>query len=304
MIKKAVGKLLPAKLKTRLKDAAEVLRYTAPDPLRPSVPLSAKGEGWLKTLRRDGIVEIRDERTIALARHIEEKYSRAVEKAGMPARLGPETLGPGLFAERKHQPNMDSVLVAGTGREDQYLLSLQDPPVAELFLDPDVAGLCYDYFRRQPYYRNQPVLDIVDLKPEAATPEDISPIHVDHIRQMSGMLLLNDLGPQSTHMEYYMGSHKRSLLKDGVYMTREQCKAWAAKHADKLRHLTGPAGTLFIFDATAIHRRALHAGSVRRMFHWNITPGHNLQPFKEDLTGWAALAAAPDYVQAAFKGAR
>lgn len=305
MIKKIVGKILPQKLKSRLKDAADVVRYTAPDPRRPSVPLSPRAQGWLETLRRDGIVRIESPALRELAAHVEKTYCRVVEANGYPPRVDGALLGgKELFAQRKHQPDMDGLADAGLGREEQYLLSFRDPLVAGPFLDPDLAGLCYNYLRRQPYYRNQPVVDIVVLDPKADPPEDVSPIHVDHLRQMSGMLLVSELTESTTHMEYYMGSHKRSLLKEGVYKTRQECKDWAAAHPKALRPLIGPPGTLYVFDATAIHRRLLVSGSTRKMFHWNITSGHHLQPFAESLEGWKLLEDAPDYVAAAFGGAR
>lgn len=304
LVKKAASALLPQSVKHRLKEAAEIARYATPDPLRSSVPMSARAAGWLETLRRDGIVEIRSPELDALAAHLDATYCRAVESAGMPERLGPEALGPGLFAERKHQPDMEDLRRSGLGREDQYLVSFRDPQVAKLAFDADLTALCYNYFRRQPYYRNQPVVDMVTLDPKADPPEDVSPIHVDHLRQMSGMLLLRDLSEKSTHMEYYMGSHKRPLLRKGMYMTRAQCKDHARAHPETLRHLTGPAGTLYFFDATAIHRRALVPGSTRKMFHWNMTPGHHLQDFAEPLAGIPAFEASPDFVRAAFGGTR
>ena len=94
------------------------------------------------------------------------------------------------------------------------------------------------------------------------------------------MFLANALTEDDTHMELALGSHKTSyqnqfgissaISDDFVYKNFE------------IEKLIGPKGTLFMFDASTIHRGLYTPHTHRRLLHLNITTGHNVLPTRYD----------------------
>jgi len=99
--------------------------------------------------------------------------------------------------------------------------------------------------------------------------------HVDHLHQMSFMLLTTDVTLEHTHMEYLMGSNKRPLLKDGISIPTNEVKKIVPRYPNVFKCI-GKKGTLFIFDTTGIHRAEYVESGIRRILHLNFTTGQNL----------------------------
>ncbi len=114
--------------------------------------------------------------------------------------------------------------------------------------------------------------------------------HSDRYRQISAMLLISDVTEAGTHMEYVVGSHKRSFLflREGIQMSNEESEH-RAEAAKEMFYLTGPKGTLFLYDSTGVHRRNLIPGSRRKALIWTVTTGHHLHTFTEITDDWPEL---------------
>ncbi len=104
------------------------------------------------------------------------------------------------------------------------------------------------------------------------------------------MLLISDVTEAGTHMEYVVGSHKRSFLflREGIQMSNEESEH-RAEAAKEMFYLTGPKGTLFLYDSTGVHRRNLIPGSRRKALIWTVTTGHHLHTFTEITDDWPEL---------------
>ena len=140
--------------------------------------------------------------------------------------------------------------------------------------------LCH-YFRRPPYYRNQPLVQQVDSS-ENETEATKGQFHVDNLHQVSLMLLVNDLGEGDTHMQYAIGSHLRDLRR-GVMMSFEDYAAQVQDNSNVLQCI-GAKGTLYIFSATGIPRANCRPRSTRKVLYLNVTTGHNTKELTDDLS--------------------
>jgi hypothetical protein len=129
--------------------------------------------------------------------------------------------------------------------------------------------------------------------------------HSDRYRQVSAMLLISDVTEADTHMEYVVGSHKRSFLfmREGIQMSNEESRR-RGEAAEEIFYLTGPRGTLFLYDSTGVHRRNLIPGSNRKALIWTVTTGHHLHTFTETTDDWPELQADPPVVQRMFDKVR
>lgn len=162
-----------------------------------------------------------------------------------------------------------------TGQTLGCYLSFRDPKLAGLFLNPDLLGMLQRYYKRQPYYRNYPVINKIAFDSQHRV--DITgKFHRDGgWRQLSCMLLVTDVSLSDTHMEYAVGSHRSSMIKS---LDRFSYDDKVIEDHFKLVPLIGPRGTLFVFDAgNGFHRACFKAGSVRKILHLNFTTGHSIQ---------------------------
>ena len=95
--------------------------------------------------------------------------------------------------------------------------------------------------------------------------------HTDGYRQVSAMLLLNDLDKNDIHMEYCLKSHKDlppTFDRDRILQEK-------VSQVFQIKKLIGKKGDIFIFDATGLHR-AFHNLDVglkndyRALIHQNF----------------------------------
>jgi hypothetical protein len=185
------------------------------------------------------------------------------------------------------------------GRIFEAVLSFREPSLDRILFDGDLVSLMYNYYRRTPYYRNNPVLVSVRAKEAAGQPA--GEFHTDGaLRQVSYMLLLNDIGENDTHMEYLVGSHN---VKFPTHRYRENLVDPGVIASFPVRKLVGKAGDLFIFDAgNGFHRANVVPGTVRTILHFNVNTGYELQaPAHDGTGGWVAFGRATTDSQAMFE---
>ncbi len=266
--------------KTRLRSAAFVLRYTFPNLLQPRIGLSDTGSRWLETLRRDGIVRIEEERFRRLADYVEETYFAQLQQ-GSPLSDG---TGRPLFVK-----DINKAAYKDGGTEISSIISFKDPVLATLFFDSDLHVVLYNYYHRQPYFRNQPVLQKIHYDGQRPHLSNGN-WHVDNLHQVSIMFLISDVTERDTHMQYAIGSHTR-VWPVGTYP-----ESLVAQRGWSVFEATGLKGTFFLFDAGGIHRANYVGGTTRKILHLNFTTGHNISADRHDhLDAWPELSTYPKY---------
>jgi hypothetical protein len=180
-------------------------------------------------------------------------------------------------------------------------VSYKDPDLAPLLFDADVCGILYNYYQRQPFYRQQPWVIKNALTAEMSLEEfsklEVSAkFHVDCYRQITMMLLVNDLTVEDTHLQFAVGSHKFTRHSWDRYKYAEEDVLGRYPIFDAV----GPKGTLIIMDAGSGLHRGLHKkGTVRKSLQVVVTTGHyyNLDEPKMTASDWPALARYPEHVR-------
>ena len=303
-MKALLKKILPARFRRFLRDIAQIVVYATPNPIvRHNVQLNPKAQSWYDALRRDGICKIESEPEFErIADYLEQDYFAPIEKdpGQFLGKSGP--IFP--FGDRERFLwDYNNPLYASGGTEISCYISFLDSKCNPLYLNDDLSRLLLKYYGRQPYMRNQPLLQKVAMKP-GQMPIDNGNFHVDHMHQISMMLLVNDVDESNTHMEYCVGSHRRALLREGVELSVDECRPKVGSYP--VCHCVGRKGTLFVFDTTGFHRANYISNSTRKMLHLTITTGHhiNFHPyvkFVDRKESFAALAAAPGHVRRMFQ---
>jgi hypothetical protein len=179
-------------------------------------------------------------------------------------------------------------------------VSLKDPGLAPLLFDPDVCGILYNYYQRQPFYRGAPWVIKNALAAEMPFEEfsklEVSAkFHVDCYRQITMMLLVNDVTVDDTHLQFAAGSHKTRHPWNRFKYKDEEV---ASKY--RMFEAVGPRGTLIIMDAgSGLHRGVHRRGTVRKTLQIVVTAGHYYALDEPKITtgDWPALARYPEHVR-------
>jgi hypothetical protein len=262
--------------------------FYAPSVIAPRVALTAQGEAYLAQLRDRGILTVHASRFCDIAAYIDATYFAAVE-GGAHERGGPHVplnQDGTLFVRDVNKP-----VYRASGTEISSSISFRDPRLAPLFFDPDLMGALYNYYRRQPYFRNQPLVQKISYDGRADANTN-GRWHIDSYRQVSIMLLVSDVALDDTHMQYALGSHRR--LKLDPFYTDDALRAAGYPIYD----LVGKSGTLFMFDTQGIHRAKYVPNTTRKILHMNFTPGHNMAADRLDrVDDWPALAGYPRHLR-------
>lgn len=279
------------RVRLRLWEGLHFARYATPNVLTPQVSSSSKAREWLEQMRSSGIVKIEEEKFSEVAGYLNSKYFSKLE--GGCLNLEGRDLGSSdLFAVDVNDPRYEK-----WGVEIKCVISFKDPVLSQLVLHSDLTNMLYNYFKRQPYYRNQPVLQKVSYR-EGQDPQGDDSFHVDNLHQISVMLLISDQTERDTHMEYALGSNRRPVLRQGIYISHAEARERARDFP--IFKCIGKKGTLFVFDTSGIHRRYLLPGNPRKMLHLNVTTGHHMAACRENLKNWRELAISSAYVQRMF----
>jgi hypothetical protein len=170
--------------------------------------------------------------------------------------------------------NLHSPEDLASGLASWIEISILNPTVFKFFTNPRLVNLVTDYYGRQAYYRNLPVLSETSVR-ENYEQDATYKFHVDYgLKQVSFMLLLNDVTETDTHMIYAKGSQLRTLPHKMV-QDRNSFPDSDIFEKYEMEHVVGKKGTLFIFDAgNGLHRAMPVPGTRRRILHMNLTTGH------------------------------
>lgn len=153
-------------------------------------------------------------------------------------------------------------------------LDFCEPFLHKVLQETGVLALITEYYGGTAYFRERPTLNVL-VKGDAALNSKPSRVfHSDGYRQVSIMLLLNDLNEADIHMEYCVGSH---LTQQHTY-DRRRLRQELIEDSFIKKKVIGPRGSLFVFDTEGFHRGLyqLQEGSpedYRLILHANFHPG-------------------------------
>jgi len=243
--------------------------YLTPDPAFQPIPLSPEFQGYLQGLHEDGIVSITG--------HFEPVAARLRSLIDEMA----------LTDFRRQDNVVDWVLDVG------FVV----PQVMQMLSHPQLCGLFCNFYGRQAYYREHPMMSATS---SGAAGVDISSSHVhcDGYRQLTFMLLLNDVSDNDTHLIYYAGSQKIPKLN---YERVDATSRLVA--GDRAVLGTGRAGTLLVFDAGSGYHKGRYLPGQRQLLQGVVTTGWLpfRDPTREDSGALlASRATQPAYVRAMF----
>jgi hypothetical protein len=248
-------------------------KYYGPHHALPDVEMSSRASSLLEEFRRSGIIRI-ENRFADIAEYLDKAYFHQLETGGS---------NPFVIEAKgaKYTKTLWSEINA--------TISFKDPKLAPLFFDRDLNGVLRNYYGRQPYLRNQPLLQRIDATDQTGPTMANGQYHVDHLHQVSIMFLVSPVTENSLHMRYAMGSNQRLRL-EGYYDEHE------VEERFQIMKLTGPPGTLYRFDTAGVHRAMYIPGTSRKILHLNFTTGHNLDVRKYDsMNDWPGLDGLPEY---------
>jgi hypothetical protein len=267
-----------------------VIKYTTPNLFKPHVPISEDAKVYLKELSEKGFF-IMEEKFTALADYINKEYFENFDEGPLQKKL---------FEKRKIR-DINSEGNRKTGNVLSWYVSFMDPKLEEILFHKDLCGIYYNYFRRQPYYRDSCHLTM-DRFDADISPRVSSKYHLDQgVHQLSIILLLKDITINDTHTLYAEGSHKVyrpiETLDRNSFADSEVEKNW------KLVDLHGKKGSLLVMDAgNGFHKIIEKPNSTRKMLFINVTAGSDIKPNKMDtVSGWQSLKKQELFIQRMFK---
>lgn len=252
--------------------------FLVKDNLKPKVEITPDMKLYYKELREKGVVKIPD-KFLEIADYINNNY---FDK--------PEQEITNWFASAQTERTIE------TGRTVNMNISFSDTNLQDLFFNEDLLGIVYNYYQRQPYYRNLPSLAKTEFT--SSNRIDIQgKFHLDGgLNQISFMLLTNDITEKDTHMQYALGSNNVDLPYNIDRFSWEDSQI---EKKYEIYDLIGKKGTLFIFDAgNGFHRAVYKTGTLRKMLHLNITTGHSISKmFEHDGADFSFLNTKKDFVK-------
>lgn len=263
-----------------LEGLIDYLNYT-PSRRAPGVPISGTTQEYLETLRRDGVVIIPG---------LLPDVADAVNAAYFEPMEGKRKADKDLL----YQDKIARFEASGTQR---VKVSYRDPIVQPLLWNDEICGLLYNYYQRQPYYRDQCMAILSSPESEVGNRVEYSAkYHLDLFHQITVQFLVNDLTPNDTRLQYAVGSHKEKRFSSDRYIFTEE----EVEQRYDILNCVGPKGTVIIMDAGAgLHRGTYVPGSVRKTLHTIVQAGHAMNTFGkiDTVEGWAAYKGFPRFMQ-------
>ncbi len=179
-------------------------------------------------------------------------------------------------------------------------VSLTDPVMARLLLQPDLLTMIGDYYGKQPYFRRMPFIKRTSVQPHHEM--DISSFyHIDQGKHFVGiMMLLDDLSESQSHMRYLIGTHHIEQRAFRLLQDEPRTADFNAflESEYKVRPLVGPKGTMFIYDnGNGIHKGNMIAGTTRDVMQATFSRGDHttkptdLEPLRDALIANVAATA-------------
>lgn len=278
------------KVKRAIKLSLQRMQYETPNVFAPSVPMSERAAKMLDELRRNGVIRINSPALDHAAKGIQEKYFNSIESMGHEeAERQLKSRDSRLFIRNMITPERRELFHNG-GCDLQSHISFKEPALAPVLFDADLSAVIYNYYKRQPYFRNQPLLSKIFYEGKGA-PFENGLWHTDHLHQLSYMFLVSDVAEDGTRMHYALGSN-RKYWPPGTYS-----EADVKNGGYTVFDLTGKAGTLYLFDAGGLHRGNYLLRSLRKIVHMNIVTGHNMMPGMESFSDWEFQRSLPEHMQ-------
>ena len=282
-------KLQVLKQTRRFKFYSRILKFNTPSFTKFSVAMSPNAQGYLEQLKDVGFF-ITEPKFIDLADYIDSEYFKKMDNDADLKNL----------LERRKMKNLSGGSIYESGQKQSWYASFQDPRFEELLFDKDLCSTFYNYFHRQPYYRDSVQLTR-DVFGEDVSTRIASKFHLDYgLHQLSLVLLIHDITEKETHTLYALRSNRK-------YRFKETDSRWTYEDSDieakfETKKLLGKKGSVLVFDAgNGFHKISEMPNSSRKMFFLNITAGSNIIPNNLDSKqSWIGLQNQPDYIKAMF----
>ena len=159
-------------------------------------------------------------------------------------------------------------------RNNTIHLDLNSNIVKFVIKDLKILEFLSEYYGASAYLRENPTISCLVKNDPKLHQKPSRIFHSDGYRQVSLMMLLNDIDDTNIHMEYCLSSHKKQQL---TYDRRRLNQEAISKTFEKF-HLTGRKGSLFIFDTEGFHKGTYNLDKgkpedYRIIMHANFHPG-------------------------------
>jgi hypothetical protein len=263
-------------MRLKLNFYTNILKFNFPNIFKPSVKISNEAQQNLNSLKENGYF-IFYKKFEKLADYINKNYVEPYENTG---KLDIHTQKDKFIDIKKKYEGSLSKNDLDQMRLSLYL-SYNDLNFAELLCNEDFTGIIYNYFKRQPYFRNQPHLVVDEFKDKTFTGIS-SKYHLDsNFHQLSLVLLLEDTTEFHTHTKYAVGSHKQYNYEH--QLDRYSFEDEWVERTYRIDKLYGKKGSVIVFDAgNGYHKISEQPNSVRKMLFLNITCGSHIGKDKLD----------------------
>ncbi len=252
-----------------------------------------------KQFKKNGFLKFERDEFFNVAEYLDTAYFNKIEACSNSINVDDFKIENRKFSIKEF--NKEAYLKGGM--EISAYISFIDDALNPLMLDEKIHSILYAYYRRQHYFRNQPRIMKVDYKGKNTI--NNNNMHVDHLHQISIILNVSDITMNDTHTVYVPGSHRRSLLKDGIEMPVEKSKELVNAYTDR-EHFIGEKGTMYMFDTSGFHCGDYKQGNARKILHLNFTTGHNLTALYDDadeLRAWSDKSGKPPCIRNSFNKA-
>src|SRR5438477_2417244 len=128
-------------------------KYYGPNWAMPDVELSPGASTLLEEFRRNGIIRI-ENRFADIAEYLDNAYFHELENDGSNPFVIESTVA-------RYTKTL--------WHEINARISFKDSRLAPLFFDRELNGVLRNYYGRQPYFRNQPLLQRIDTTDQTAS---------------------------------------------------------------------------------------------------------------------------------------
>ncbi len=280
-------------IKAKIRFYSNVLKFNFPNLLRLSVKMSPAAENCLDEFRKNGFVKF-NHAFPELADYIDKNYFIKYEKN----EIDPELFRTKMLIDLN---KTDGDKYKAPGLVTSLYVSYKDPMFELLLCDKDLCSLLYNYFRRQPFYRNSLQLT-KDQFSESIENRISSRYHLDGgFHQLTMIMYINDTTENDSHTKYATGSHKKYRFK--AVMDRSSISDKWVEENFPINKIFGKKGEVFLFDAgNGFHKISEQPNSTRKLFFINITCGSHIQPSSVDKFGDIPyLSKQYSYIQNMFK---
>lgn len=158
------------------------------------------------------------------------------------------------------------------------------PELLKIWVNPTLVKLLSRYLNHSVFARNYPNFNQINppfTNPptkDITTPKDLKlniGWHFDTVNLLLIVVLLKDIDKDDSVMQVLSKSHRNhhvNLTNDDYYLSDEHVKS----SSYQTKNLDGKAGSIYLVDTNAYHRLYAAQGSVRKVIHFEFTPGHNL----------------------------